>query len=174
MGLMDSILGKAVPGGAISKPLMIALGTLVVGKMMHHGGNQGQAMAAQAAPAASGPAVSSGPAATSGPAGISGSQQDGGLLGGMDGLLQKLQDAGHGEAAQSWVGSGQNKPIDPQHLHHAIGKENVSHAAQQAGMSEQELLSQLSKALPGLVDKLTANGKVPNLQELATILGQHK
>lgn len=147
MGLLNAILGRAMPGGAISKPLMTALGTLVVGKVMHHGGNQGQAANGNAA-------------------------QHGGLLGGMSGLLQKLQDAGHGDKAQSWVGDGQNKPIDPEHLHQAIGQENVSHAAKQAGMSEQDLLSQLSKALPGLVDKLTANGKVPDVQELASALEQ--
>lgn len=157
MGLLDSVLGsalgKAVPGGAVSKPLMIALGALVVGKMMHHGSGGQKSQAA-----------SSGGAAAA----------DGGLLGGVSGLLQKLHSAGHGETAQSWVGNGANQPIQPQHLQQALGSKNISQAAQQAGMSEQELLSQLSTALPGLIDKLTANGKVPSLQEIASVIGQQK
>lgn len=156
MGFLDAVLGKAVPGGNISKPLMIALGALVVGKMVHGSGGKNTQATQASQTTANGNAT-----------------PDGGLVGGMSGLLQKIEKAGHGETTQSWVGNGPNKPIAPQHLQQALGSKNISQAAQQAGMNEQELLSQLSTALPGLVDKLTANGKIPSLQH-AGILNQQK
>jgi uncharacterized protein YidB (DUF937 family) len=37
-------------------------------------------------------------------------------------------------------------------------------------MSEQDLLAQLSKILPGVVDQLTPNGQVPSTQQIASLL----
>ncbi|AZO63061.1 MULTISPECIES: YidB family protein [unclassified Mesorhizobium] len=139
MGLFDN----AVPGGNITKPLMIALGALLVGKMLS-GRSEEQPAEAQA------------PAPT--PAGTS---ADGGLLGGLGGLLDRLRDAGHGGVADSWVGTGQNRPINANDLGSALGPAVIREIAQRTGMNEQELLQQLSTALPGVVDKLTPNGQVP-------------
>ncbi|PBB89285.1 hypothetical protein CK215_28130 [Mesorhizobium sp. WSM3864] len=139
MGLFDN----AVPGGNITKPLMIALGALLVGKMLS-GRSEEQPAEAQA------------PAPT--PAGTS---ADGGLLGGLGGLLDRLRDAGHGNVADSWVGTGQNRPINANDLGSALGPAVIREIAQRTGMNEQELLQQLSTALPGVVDKLTPNGQVP-------------
>lgn len=159
MGLLDDMMGKATPGGNLAKPLMIALGALVVGKML-----SGGSAAAQKSEPSIVPDAGAGAPATA----------DGGLVGGLDGLLGKLQKAGYGDAVNSWVGSGANKPIDPNQLGGALGPKVVGAAAQQAGMSEQELLSQLATALPGVVDKLTANGKIPNLQQLASAFLQQQ
>jgi uncharacterized protein YidB (DUF937 family) len=95
---------------------------------------------------------------------------DGGLVGGISGLLEKLQNAGHSDIANSWVGPGQNMPIEPGQLRSALGQGAVSDAAQQAGVSEQDLLSQLAQSLPQFVDKLTPNGRIPSLQEIAAAL----
>ena len=38
--------------------------------------------------------------------------------------------------------------------------------SQQTGLSHGDLLSQLSNILPGVVDKLTPNGRLPNDAEL--------
>jgi uncharacterized protein YidB (DUF937 family) len=97
---------------------------------------------------------------------------DGGLVGGIGGLLEKLQNAGHSDIAKSWVGPGQNLPIEPGQLRSALGQSAVSDAAQQAGVTEQDLLSQLSQSLPQLVDKLTPNGRIPSLQEIVAALSQ--
>ncbi|OBQ87399.1 YidB family protein [Mesorhizobium sp. WSM3873] len=139
MGLFDN----AVPGGNITKPLMIALGALLVGKMLS-GRSEEQ------------PADGQAPAPT--PAGTS---ADGGLLGGLGGLLDRLRDSGHGNVADSWVGTGQNQPINANDLGSALGPAVIREIAQRTGMNEQELLRQLSTALPGVVDKLTPNGQVP-------------
>jgi uncharacterized protein YidB (DUF937 family) len=145
MGLFDN----AVPGGNITKPLMIAVGALLVGKMLS-GRSDTQPQAPTPAPAGTGAAA------------------DGGLLGGLGGLLDKLKDAGHGNVADSWVGSGQNQPINANDLGTALGPQVISEIAQRAGMSEQELLQQLSTALPGIVDKLTPNGQIPQHSQVAS------
>ncbi|RWE73953.1 YidB family protein [Mesorhizobium sp.] len=145
MGLFDN----AVPGGNITKPLMIALGALLVGKMLS---GRSEEPAAPPAPA---------------PAGT-GASADGGLLGGLGGLLDKLKDAGHGNVADSWVGTGQNQPINPGDLGSALGPAVIREIAQRTGMNEQELLQQLSTALPGIVDKLTPNGQIPQNHQVAS------
>jgi uncharacterized protein YidB (DUF937 family) len=38
-------------------------------------------------------------------------------------------------------------------------------------MSEQELLAQLSRVLPGVVDKMTPDGRVPGQAEIASHFG---
>lgn len=146
MGLFDN----AVPGGNITKPLMIALGALLVGKMLSGGGSSSQQ---QAAPAQAGGA------------------SDGGLLGGLGGLLDKLKDAGHGQTADSWVGTGQNQSINANDLGQALGPQVIKEIAARTGMDEQELLKQLSTALPGVVDKLTPNGQVPSRNQLESLFG---
>ena len=133
----------------LTKSVMLGLGALLVGKMLTGG---------RTAPAGGG----AGTAASS----------DGGLVGGLGGLLDKLQSAGHGETVKSWLGPGQNQPIQPGQLQSALGPKTVSEAAQQAGMTEQDFLSQLAQALPQFVDKLTPNGRVPSLQEIASALSQ--
>lgn len=146
MGLLDEVLGGATPDGNLAKPLMIAAGALLVGRMLSGGGSHAEPSAGQAGDAPEG--------------------------GGLGGLLDKLKQAGHGDTVKSWLGSGQNAPIDPKQLGSALGQKTVSSLAQQSGISEQDLLAQLSKVLPGLVDKLTPDGQVPNPQDLASRLGQ--
>ncbi len=150
MGLFDD----AVPGGGIAKPLMIVLGTLLVGKMMGGGGSTAAQPAAPQQP-------SQGPLG-----GLMDSLTGGGLAGGLGGLLSQLSNAGHTETANSWVGPGQNAPIQPTQLGSALGQTTVSDLARAAGMSEQDLLAQLAHVLPGVVDKLTPDGQVPNQAEL--------
>ncbi|TPK56793.1 MULTISPECIES: YidB family protein [unclassified Mesorhizobium] len=148
MGLFDN----AVPGGNITKPLMIALGALLVGKML-----SGRSAEQPEQPQAPVPAESG--ETTAG---------DGGLLGGLGGLLDKLKNSGHGNVADSWVGTGQNQPINANDLGNAIGPQVIHEIAQRTGLDEQELLKQLSAALPGIVDKLTPNGQVPQQHQVAS------
>jgi uncharacterized protein YidB (DUF937 family) len=90
----------------------------------------------------------------------------GGLLGGLGGLLDKLQKGGLGNVTNSWVGSGQNQPVSPGQLGPALGSDLIKALAQRSGLSEEELTKQLSQILPGVVDKLTPAGRLPTLAEL--------
>lgn len=145
MGFFDD----AVPGGNVAKPVLIALGALLVGKML--GG---------------------GSAPSPAPAGGSAEPQSGGLLGGLGGLLERLSGAGQGDAVKSWIGPGQNAPIAPGTLGSTLGQTTVSELARNSGMSEQELLAELSRVLPGVVDRLTPNGRVPTVAELEATIGR--
>src|ERR1700730_3454734 len=93
----------------------------------------------------------------------------GGLFGGLGGLLDKLQKGGLGNVANSWVGPGQNQPASPGQLGPALGPDIIKTLAQRSGLSEEELTKQLSQILPGIVDKLTPNGRLPTSAELSDL-----
>lgn len=100
-----------------------------------------------------------------------GGQSQGGLMGtimalvnehgGLQGLLGKLQEGGLGEQAKSWVGTGQNLPVDADQIQGLLGREKLEALADQLGMGHQEAAGGLANLLPQVVDKLTPNGHVP-------------
>src|SRR5262249_31554434 len=66
----------------------------------------------------------------------------GGLLsGGLGELLERFNQSGHGETAQSWGGTGPNQPVTPPQLEQAIGPEVLETLSKQTGLSRQELLA---------------------------------
>lgn len=86
----------------------------------------------------------------------------GGLLnGGIGELLEKFQQNGEGETAESWVKQGPNKEVSPPQLKHAIGADVLQQLEQQTGLSQEELLARLSRELPDAVDKYTPEGRLP-------------
>ena len=91
----------------------------------------------------------------------------GGGAGGLGALVEQFTQAGHGRAINSWIGQGQNQPIAPHDLGAALGPETVGQLSQQTGMGSSDLLSQLSQLLPGVVDQLTPQGRMPAEQEHA-------
>ena len=151
MGLFDNAVNEAVPGGNLAKPIMIALGALLLKKMLTR----------DSAPEPA-PSPMPSPMPQSLPQG-----NDGGLLGGLGDLYSKFQKAGHGQAMDSWIGTGANQPIQPGQLGSALGQTTISDLARQAGVSEQDLLNGLAQALPGVIDKLTPRGRLPTAEELS-------
>lgn len=89
------------------------------------------------------------------------------LSGGLGDLMKQLQDKGHGDVADSWVGKGQNKQIDPNDLANALGADQISTLLEQTGLSRNELMQGLSQYLPGVVDQLTPDGRLPTEHEAA-------
>jgi len=150
MGFLDNVADKAVPqGSGLMKPLVLAFISLLASG----------ALSRKQEPAPT-PSTSPTPNAHAG-----------GLLGGLGGLLEKLQQSGHGEVTKSWIGSGQNQPISPGSLGSALGPSIIKALSEKTGLSEQELTAQLSQLLPGLVDKLTPQGRLPTHDELARFGG---
>ncbi|MBB3020954.1 uncharacterized protein YidB (DUF937 family) [Microvirga lupini] len=91
----------------------------------------------------------------------------GGLLGGGLGeLMESFRQQGQGDVAESWVGTGPNKPIAPDQLEQAIGPEVLATLTQQTGLSREELLSRLTTMLPETVDKVTPDGRLPDATDL--------
>jgi uncharacterized protein YidB (DUF937 family) len=97
----------------------------------------------------------------------------GGLLGGLGGLLNKLEQGGLGDQTKSWVGTGQNQPVSPGQLGSALGPNIIKTISQMTGVSEDQLTKQLSQGIPVIVNWLTPNGRLPTQSELSQMLGKH-
>ena len=82
--------------------------------------------------------------------------------GGLQGLVQSFNDKGMGGLVSSWVGSGANCPITADQIHQVLGSDQVKALAAKAGISPDVAGSAIAQLLPGLVDKLTPNGSVPD------------
>jgi len=92
------------------------------------------------------------------------------LSGGLGSLLKDLQSGGLDQAAQSWVGTGANQPVAPDKLQTALGPDTLDALAKQTGMRREDLLAALSQHLPGLVDHLTPNGRLPTEEEASRLV----
>jgi uncharacterized protein YidB (DUF937 family) len=92
------------------------------------------------------------------------------LGGGLNDLLKQLQDGGQKDAADSWVSKGPNKDVSPNDLAGALGADQINMMMNQSGLSRQELLQGLSQHLPGMIDQLTPDGRMPSDDELRRLL----
>jgi uncharacterized protein YidB (DUF937 family) len=89
------------------------------------------------------------------------------ISGGLGDLLKQLQQSGHGDTANTWVGPGQNKAIAPGDLAKALGADQISGLMSQTGLSRDELLSGLSQQLPDVINHLTPEGRLPTENEVS-------
>ena len=108
---------------------------------------------------------------SSGLGGLLASGVAGGVLsGGLSDLLKQFQQNGHGEAVDSWVGTGPNKTISEGDLASALGGDTLNTLSQQTGMGRDDLLEGLRQYLPRFVDQLTPDGRVPNEDEAQRLI----
>ena len=146
------MIRSAFPGGNVAKPLMLALGALLASGVLTKGS------AGQTASAGSQPTTDTSDA--------------GGLLGGLGGLLNKLEQGGLGDQTKSWVGTGQNQPVSPGQLGSALGPNIIKTLSQVTGVSEDQLTKQLSQGIPVIVNWMTPNGRLPTVAELSQMMKQ--
>ncbi|MGO9391277.1 YidB family protein [Rhodoblastus sp.] len=173
MGQFDDAVKESVPGNDFVKPLMIAAGALILGHIF--GGKKEDAAPAPQLPPEGAQQASGGGLGgllgniASSLGGLANSQLGGALggaaagtavSGGLDSLLNQFRQAGHGQAAESWVGTGQNQPISAEQINSVIGQGKIAEIAQQAGISPEQMSQLLAQALPNLIDKLTPGGKI--------------
>ncbi|MFL5930986.1 MAG: YidB family protein [Gaiellaceae bacterium] len=92
-------------------------------------------------------------------------------VGGIDGLKQKFEQAGLGDVAQSWIGTGSNKSVSPDQVKDALGQQQVEQIANEAGVSTDEAAAGLSKVLPDAVDNVTPSGQVPSTGDVRAQFG---
>ena len=151
MAGLNDLIRSTGQGGSIAKPLLLGLGALLATNLLF--GGKGQTASAGAQPTTD----------TSDP---------GGVLGGLGGLVNKLQQGGLGDVVNSWVGSGQNQPVSPSQLGSALGPSVIKTVSQLTGISEDDLAKQLSQVLPGVVNGLTPNGRLPTVAELSKMMEQ--
>ena len=148
MGLLDSVLGSVMNGQQQTGTTGGGIGSLI--SMV---ANNPQLMQA-----------------------ISGMLSNDGTQGGLGGLVAKFQQAGLGDVVRSWIGNGQNQPVSGEQLTKVLGTDTIAGLAEKLGMSQDDTADQLSNILPGLIDKLTPNGRAPagglgNAGDLMGMLG---
>jgi uncharacterized protein YidB (DUF937 family) len=194
MGILEDLLGGAMarqggmggparqaPAGGGMNSVLMALLPVVLSMLASRGGGAGQP-AAEAGGGGLGDIlgqVLGGGAQRGGGGGgmgdilgqvLGGGAGGGGGSGGMDGLgglLEQMQRAGYGEQARSWVGTGQNMPVSPDVLGQIFGQGGIEEIARQAGVTPQEASTGLSELLPEVVNQVTPDGQVPDLDQLA-------
>lgn len=81
--------------------------------------------------------------------------------GGLAGLLGQFQQAGLGDVAQSWVGTGANQPVQPSQIEQVFGPAGLQRIAAKANVAPTEASGLLATILPVLVDQMTPKGAPP-------------
>lgn len=82
-------------------------------------------------------------------------------IGGLAGLLKTLQQSGLGEAANSWVSTGQNMPVSAEQIQSSLGDSLLPGLAAQLGVTPEQASGSLAQYLPQIIDQLTPNGQLP-------------
>lgn len=95
-------------------------------------------------------------------------------LGGISGLVSAFQKNGLGEVVASWISNNTNLPISAAQIQSVLGQGPLQDLAAKTGLSTNEVASNLSEHLPGLVDQLTPNGQLPSGDMMAQGLGMLK
>jgi uncharacterized protein YidB (DUF937 family) len=186
MGLMDVLngmqngpRGATNPGSSPSGKGMSPITMAVLGLLAYKAIKSFTAApsASTAAPGANSPVPSGQTANAGGDIGDIIKNGLGGLLGagtagtvlssGLNDLLKQFQQAGQGNAANSWVGNGPNKSISADDLAKVLDSDQIKTLMAHAGLSRDEVLNALSQHLPGLVNEMTPNGQLPTEQEVS-------
>ena len=95
-------------------------------------------------------------------------------LGGISGLVSAFQKNGLGDIVASWISNNTNLPISAAQIQSVLGQGPLQDLAAKTGMSANEVASNLSEHLPGLVDQLTPNGQLPSGDLMAQGMGMLK
>lgn len=183
MGLLDVLNGmqqgprgpsnpNAQSSGGMSPMTMAILALLAWKAVKHFGGSQPGASPAPAPPPGNVNAGAGGGGLGDLLRGGLGGLLAGGaagsvISGGLGDLLKQFQQNGQGDAANSWVGRGENKAIAPGDLANALGADQINSLASQSGLSRDELLRGLSQYLPQVIDHLTPEGRLPTEKEIS-------
>ena len=173
-GMQNSPLGQrnaSTSSGGMSPIAMAILGLLAHQALKSFSGSSQASTGSTRGASAPGSSGSLGDLLSSGLGALLGGSSAGNVLsGGLNDRVKQLQQAGQGDTANSWVGTGPNKPISPNNLANALGADKIDTLTQQTGLSRDELLQGLSEQLPNVVDQLTPNGRLPTEQEASRLI----
>lgn len=78
--------------------------------------------------------------------------------GGVQGLLDRADQAGLGDHVRSWIGNGENWPISPAEIERIFPPEQLDAWAAQHGLPQGTVSEVLSHLLPHAVDQATPGG----------------
>jgi len=79
---------------------------------------------------------------------------DGGLD--LSGIMSSLSDGNLSEIVNSWLGNGENMPIDTDQITQLLGSDKIEEFASNLGISFDSASQALSDALPQVIDKATS------------------
>jgi uncharacterized protein YidB (DUF937 family) len=80
--------------------------------------------------------------------------------GGLQGVVNKLQQAGLDKQVASWLSNGQNIPVTKEQLRAAINDKELQQIARSLGVPVDQALDVLAKYLPEAVDQASPNGQI--------------
>jgi len=97
--------------------------------------------------------------------------------GGVNSLLSRFQSAGLGDQVQSWIGTGANQLITPEHINQVFSNQELQSWAAQAGLPVDQIKEMLAQYLPQAVDQVTPEGQPPTAgaegsPDLASLVGR--
>ena len=145
----------AVPGGSVAKPLMIALLALLASR--YFGGKKEEPETQAPRLPESAPQTDLDPS-------------PGNILDGLGGLIKQFQQKGLSDTVDSWVGTGKNKSVAPDEVSVALGGDVVDELASRTGLTRDQVVTELARMLPNVVDKLTPDGRLPTRQEVMRLM----
>jgi len=73
----------------------------------------------------------------------------------LSSIVSNLTNGDLGETIASWIGSGENAPIDGDRVTDLLGSDKVSEFAEHLGIDLDTAKSELANVLPNLVDQAT-------------------
>ena len=75
--------------------------------------------------------------------------------------MSKMSSNGLGQQIQSWVGTGENKPVSGAQVSQALDTDSLNKMARETGSTPEKVSDDVAKVLPEVVDKATPDGQVP-------------
>jgi uncharacterized protein YidB (DUF937 family) len=81
--------------------------------------------------------------------------------GGVQGVVNQFESQGFGPTVRSWVSTGPNQPIAPEHVEQVFGSDLLQQMSAKTGMSVTELKEKLAEILPQAIDQMTPGGMIP-------------
>jgi len=87
--------------------------------------------------------------------------------GGLENIVSQLQSGGFADVVGSWVGKGENLPINPEQLSNVLSPELMQSLSGLLGGDVQSV----AQKLPELINSLTPNGQLEQL-DLGSLLTQ--
>jgi uncharacterized protein YidB (DUF937 family) len=80
---------------------------------------------------------------------------------GLSRLVEQFRTAGLDDIISSWISTGANLPVSPDQLTNVLGRSKLTEMASGAGLPLDLVAGKLAEMLPGIVDALTPEGKLP-------------
>jgi uncharacterized protein YidB (DUF937 family) len=153
--IFGSESGPALPGGNVAKPLIIALLALLASR--YFGGKKQETA----------PEMPKLPNET--PQSVP-DPSPGNVLDGLGGLIKQFQQKGLGDVVDSWVSTGKNKNVAPDQISVALGGDVVDDLSRRTGLTRDQVVAELARMLPNVVDNLTPDGRLPTRQEVMRLM----